>query len=191
MSFRRANNADKAIVVDILVHSFVVDPHVSWLLERCDHPNKLRILMNYIFEETISKGEIYIHEDECAVALWDSERPARFTFQYILRHLQLFFRIGPRSIHRMLGMELEIHKIYPKKLPYFHLYLLAVSPEMQGRGYASKMLNPVLEQKVAAGIPVYLETANPANVEIYKKKGFRPFSSIKDGKHELFLMKKD
>ena len=37
-------------------------------------------------------------------------------------------------------------------------------------------------------IPVFLETANPRNVDIYKKKGFKIFETLTIGDHNLSLM---
>jgi hypothetical protein len=37
-------------------------------------------------------------------------------------------------------------------------------------------------------IPVFLETANLRNVDIYKKKGFKVFETLAIGEHNVFLM---
>lgn len=191
MSIRRVTMADKSIVTEILARCFAEDPHVCWLLQECENPSKMSILMSYVFEETLRKGEIYINDEHTAVSLWDSERQGKITFHFFYSHISLLLKIGPRSIMRMLRMEGKVHKLYPKKTPYYHLYLLAVAPERQGLGLASKMLKPVLEEKSQQGIPAFLETANLTNVEIYKKKGFRTIETIREGEHELSVMLKE
>ena len=56
--------------------------------------------------------------------------------------------------------------------PHIHLGPIGVSPEMQGQGVGTTLMNRYIEylkQEAAAG---YLETDKPENVEFYKKFGF-------------------
>ncbi len=54
-----------------------------------------------------------------------------------------------------------------------HLLLLAVDPSEQGKGWASRLVRPVLARLDAEGAAACLETQNPANVPIYEHLGFR------------------
>lgn len=185
---RKANFKDKIIVTNILVKSFQNDPHVSWLLEKCKNKNKLKILMNYVFDETIRRGEIYLTHDNAAVALWDSEQKERITLHFILRNFSFLLRIGLSSVMRILKSEGKVHKNFRKHKKYFHLFLISVMPESQGQGLASLLMNPILQEKTENGIPVFLETANKTNVEIYKRKGFVVFDILSQEDKELYLM---
>jgi len=64
------------------------------------------------------------------------------------------------------------HKHFPTNSKFYYLYMIGVLNEVQGNGLASKLMNPILKYCNSENIPVFLETANPRNVEIYKKKGF-------------------
>lgn len=79
---------------------------------------------------------------------------------------------------------------YPRDDSFYHLYLIGVLPESQGKGLASELINPIIEDISKKSIPVYLETANPINVEIYKKKGFTVFKSIPIEDITIYFMKK-
>ena len=186
---RKAEHKDKAIVTSILAVSFKNDPHVNWFLEESRNRNKLNILIDYVFEETIRKGEIYVSEDNMATALWKSEKKEKFSLNYILRNLSFLFRIGIKSTIRILKMNKLIYSQIPKNRSHFHLYLIGVLPEAQGKGLASSLMNPILAEKRENKIPVYLETANPKNVEIYKRNGFNVFNTIQTGNTIIYFMK--
>jgi len=101
---RKAEHKDKAIVTNILAVSFKNDPQVNWYLEESRNRNKLNILVDYVFEETIRKGEIYLSEDNMAAALWNSAKKEKFSLNYIYRNLSFLFRIGIKSTIRILKM---------------------------------------------------------------------------------------
>jgi predicted acetyltransferase len=61
---------------------------------------------------------------------------------------------------------------------------------VQGKGLASALMNPMIEDMKKKSIPVHLETANPDNVEIYKKKGFNIFHKIKLGNNTFYWMRR-
>jgi predicted acetyltransferase len=63
-------------------------------------------------------------------------------------------------------------------------------PEGQGKGLASALMNPMLEKCSRESIPVILETANPANVEIYRKKGFSLCNTVHSENICIFYMKR-
>ena len=102
-----------------------------------------------------------------------------------------FTDIGLISIIRILYNEKFTHQQYPKRKRFFHLYLIGVLPECQGKGYASKLMNPILGKMTENSIPVYLETANTNNVKIYEKKGFKVYDSWFKSGLKLFYMKKE
>ena len=66
--------------------------------------------------------------------------------------------------------------------------MIGVLPEAQGKGLASALMNPIIQRMKEKAIPVFRETANPRNVDIYKKKGFKIFETLTIGDHRLFLM---
>ena len=186
---RKAEYKDKAIVTNILAVSFKNDPQVNWYLEESRNRNKLNILIDYVFEETIRKGEIYLSEDNMAAALWNSAKKEKFSLNYIYRNLSFLFRIGIKSTIRILKMMNITYSQYPKNRSYFHLHLIGVLPEAQGKGLASLLMNPILAEKKANKIPVYLETANQKNVEIYKGKGFSVFNTIQTENPTIYFMR--
>ena len=57
--------------------------------------------------------------------------------------------------------------------PHWYLQILAVDPEFQGKGYASKLLRGMLVKIDKEGLPCYLETENERHVSMYKHFGFK------------------
>ena len=188
---RRATPADVDLIKRILLVSFKNDPHVNWLLEESKNKLKLNLLIDYVVHQTLRKGEIYLSDHNTAVALWDFERNEKMSFHYIWRNLAFLIRIGMKSVVRILKSEAHVHNNFHKYPRYCHLYLIGVLPEAQGKGLASALMNPMIQRMKEKSIPVFLETANPRNVDIYKKKGFRTFETLTIGDHNLFLMSID
>ena len=182
IKLRNAGYADEAVVVNILCKSFENDPHIKWMLEKSKYPEKLKAIMTYVFHQTMKIGNIYLTEDKTATALWTSEKNEKFTFEFVKRNVKFLFQVGLQTVVRILTNESFTYKQYPKGEKYYHLYLIGVLPESQGKGYANLLMNPVLYEMEEKSIPVFVETANPLNVQIYLKKGFKTYKTwIKSG----------
>jgi ribosomal protein S18 acetylase RimI-like enzyme len=187
-TMRIAGVNDKELVIKILTQSFIKDPHITFLLEKSNNRNKLEIIMNYVFEETLAKGEIYINESNTAVALWLTQRKEQITMKFLQRNLSFLFQVGIAATYRILKMEGLVNRVYPKSSNFKHLYLIGVLPENQGKGYAKQLINKMIEESERTKIPLYLETANINNVTIYKRLGFDVFTQIKINDHTLFCL---
>ena len=185
---RRATLADADLIKRILLVSFKNDPHVNWLLEESKNKFKLNLLVDYVVHQTLRKGEIYLSDHNNAVALWDFERNEKMSFHYIWRNLAFLIRIGIKSVIRIVKSETHVHNNFRKYPCYCHLSMIGVLPEAQGKGLASALMNPMIQRMKEKSIPVFLETANPRNVDIYKKKGFKTFETLTIGDRNLFLM---
>ena len=126
---KRAKFEDKNVVVSILTKSFKNDPHINFLLEKSRNKNKLRIIMEYVFEESFNKGEIYLNDDNTATALWNITEKEKFNWRFICRNLSFLFKIGIRSTCRILKADKLVNKSHPKTDRYAHLYTIGVLPE--------------------------------------------------------------
>ena len=190
IKLRLATSNDEGKVVHILCNSFKNDPHILWMLEKSKYPKKLEAIMTYVFRQTLEVGTIYLTEDETATALWKSEKKEKIDFEFIKRNLNFLFKVGLRSVVRILTNESFTYKQYPKNEKYTHLYVIGVLPESQGKGYASSLMNPVLNETEQNSEPVFLETANIKNVQIYIKKGFEIYNKWLNHGIELYYMRK-
>jgi ribosomal protein S18 acetylase RimI-like enzyme len=121
-------------------------------------------------------GEIFTtpQVDGCAVwirpgtpdlSLWD------------LAKLGLFppVRAGLAALRRfttMMAVTSEAHQQFAPE-NHWYLFILAVSPALQGQGLGGRLIHPILERADAAGLPCYLETMNPRALPFYDKHGFK------------------
>ncbi len=56
--------------------------------------------------------------------------------------------------------------------PHFQLRSVAVSPDSQGKGLASKLIKPFLALADEQSMSVYTETTVPSNIGLYEHFGF-------------------
>ena len=189
VTLKKASLKDEDIVVDILCKSFKNDPCLIWLLEKSKNPDKLKITMRFLFRKIITIGHVYLTDNNTATALWKCEKKEKFNFDFISANLRYLIQIGFKSVYRILKNESFSCKQYPKKEKYRHLYLIGVLPGEQGKGYASLLLNPVLNEMKKKSRPVYIETASLKNVQIYIKKGFHVYTKWLSNGFELFYLR--
>jgi GNAT superfamily N-acetyltransferase len=97
--------------------------------------------------------------------------PGREAMTY-LRGARTFTRVGRRlgaSIRLLSAVDRAHHAVDG---PHWYLGILGVDPAFQRTGAGTALLQPVLEQCDAEGIPAYLETQKPENVPWYRRHRF-------------------
>ena len=57
--------------------------------------------------------------------------------------------------------------------PHWYLFSLGSSPDSQGAGLGSMLLQHGIQRATRSGFRCYLETSKPRNVRFYEKRGFR------------------
>ena len=80
---RTATLADVDLIKSILLVSFKNDPHLTWLLEESKNKSKFNVLIDYVVHQTLRRGDIYLTDDDNAVALWGVERNEKISFHYV------------------------------------------------------------------------------------------------------------
>lgn len=71
-----------------------------------------------------------------------------------------------------IGMKQLLHAThYPG--PHYYVLAVGVAPAEQGKGVGGTLLRSALRLAAERGVPSYLETASPRNVELYRHLGFR------------------
>lgn len=190
IELKRATIKDESVVVNILCESFKSDPLISWMLEKSKNPAKLKVMMTYLFRQSLKIGKVFLTEDETATAMWRCEKKDIINMEFILRNVDFLIKIGFRSVFRIISSENFTYKQYPKQKRYCHLLMIAVLPESRGKGYASVLMNPVLNDMESKSRPVYLETANIKNISIYAKKGFSIYNIWRKYGVKLYYLKR-
>ena len=95
----------------------------------------------------------------------------------------------PDARRRAMGVFDYTERLHQRAMPGPHWYLMAlgVAPASQGQGIGSSLIQPVLAQADAAGLPCYLETETKRNVAFYQKHGFEALTAEKPPRHDLML----
>lgn len=65
----------------------------------------------------------------------------------------------------------KFDKIRPRQR-HWYVLVLGVHPDHQGKGLGRELLRKVLQKADEDRVSVYLETANPTNLDFYRKYGF-------------------
>ena len=75
----------------------------------------------------------------------------------------------------MRGLGEHIDAVHQRLAPFKHWFLqtIGVEPRFQGKGYASKLIRPMLTRIDEEGRPCYLETLDEHNVPLYEHLGFK------------------
>lgn len=77
----------------------------------------------------------------------------------------------PRAFRAFVRYGARMERVHPTE-PHWYLEVLSVRPEHQRQGLGSQLVTPILERADGERLPCYLETADPANVEYYRRFGF-------------------
>lgn len=96
----------------------------------------------------------------------------------MLRHglLPFALRHGRHAVKRLLWLKhtydaLELHAA--RGAPHMHVHMMAVRPDLQGRGLGSRLLVAVLERGLQQhASQIVLTTHLPENVVFYRRAGF-------------------
>lgn len=100
--------------------------------------------------------------------------------------LRMVLPQGSGALARQLLASDHMQAIHSMQLSGKHWYLslLGVEPNQKGKGLATGLLRPMLEQADEQGLPCYLDTHNPNNVSLYQRFGFKvAYEGLMPGSH--------
>ena len=161
-----------------LATAFQDDPMMVHLLpDAAARTRRLPGFLGRTQDHCLRYGEVHATSDGAAVSCWLRPGHTNPGPGEALRGglVDAGLRLGPAGLRRLLRltgvMDRAHHQVQPA--PHWYLFLLAVEPSRQGQGLPTEVLQPVLRRADAEGLPVYLDTHNPANVGYYARHGFQ------------------
>lgn len=175
----RLNFSDLNKAKHVITRAFFNDP--IWLKimpDQQDRQRKLPFVYEFTLKYGLLYGEVYsISENVEGLAIWLMSDFADMTFSRILKSggLKVPLRLGIGFSIKQARANEVTENMHKKNASFKHMYLsiLAVDPEHQKKGFASKLMRPMLRRLELEKIPCYLDTAKEENVEIYKNYGFQ------------------
>jgi ribosomal protein S18 acetylase RimI-like enzyme len=97
--------------------------------------------------------------------------------------------MGEEAASRFFSALGAIDPYHHRDVPPAHWYVMVVgvSPEAHGQGLGRALLEPVMNRADAAGLPCYLETAQPKNITFYEYLGFKKVLGVVEPQSGLRL----
>jgi ribosomal protein S18 acetylase RimI-like enzyme len=188
MGFHTMNNREDSILRldrslvkranEILIRAFWDHPPLQYYFP--DETERERIAP-YFFSLSLFTGVRYgeVHatsQDLEGIAVWLQPNNYPVTLFRLLRSVPLSEIIGISRYggFRMRGSGQYVEAVHRRLVPDKHWFLqtIGVDPRFQGRGYATKLLRPMLARIDEEGLPCYLETLEAQNVGLYEHFGF-------------------
>jgi len=167
------------------VAMFNDDLHAWFFPEAKTRLQKLENLYRFMLQSKL-KHSYKVSINMEGFCIWEKpdEHQSTITLYNIYYGSSLIYKIGLNGLFRMIRYQIWSTKIRNSLIidKYWYLAVVTVSPEFQGKGFASKMIKPFLENATNMGEAVYLETQNIQNVPIYEKYGFNLIASKELGK---------
>ena len=169
---RPAQRRDVGDVSSALSVAFARDPVASYLFP--DERRRRRCLPKFFRVQLtngyLRRGEVFVTDDCLGAAMWIPSWADAPTLHDRLAHLSILPLVRGRfpAAHQLTEL-LAAH--HPRR-PHYYLGTLGVDPQVQGQGYATALMAPLLERCDAEGVGAYLECSTGSNVSFYARRGF-------------------
>lgn len=183
-----AQKKDKPLVVNLLVRSFCDSKSIHYFVEReAEKRIRVQALMSYAFDYCMSSGEIFLSEDRqaCALVLYPEKRI--MSFESIWRQINFIVKAsGWHYFKKVSARQKVVRSIHPRELK-FHLWFMAVNPEVQRRGIGSRLLKQLIASSKEQHRIFCLETPDSRHIGWLHKHGFGIYRQVDLG-HLLYCM---
>ena len=164
--------------VDVLTRSFWNDPLNEYFFpDETQRERFLPVFFEYRLKQGRKYGEVFTTSEKVeGVAIWRYSETIDSSLWRDIRSggLKLLRMYGRSSLSRMMEVNdftssgIKQHAISP----FMHLGPIAVDPAFQNKGYASKLIRPMLTYLDKTKVHCYLETQIESNVPLYEHFGF-------------------
>ena len=187
---------DKSYVraaAEVLSRAFYDDPLFTYFIpDALQRRNKLHHVFEMLVRYSVSYGEVYATSPDLeGIAVWLPSDRVEMTLWRGIRNggLSIILNLGLRSTFTQLSVSdlmCSIHKCHILS-PHWYPYLLGVELELRGKGYASNLVNVVLDRTDREGLVCYLDNTNEKNLPMYQHYGFRVVEEYKVPKSGVSL----
>ena len=129
-------------------------------------------------------GEVYAPSEALeGVAVWVPGALSDMTFWRVFRSgaiwsgMKLGFGIAKKMGPVFHPIEVD-RREHMRGKSFIYLLVIGVAPQLQGQGFAGKLVRALIAQSKQAGVPLYLETETESNVSMYEHLGFAVVKEI-------------
>lgn len=163
----------------MLSRAFFDDPKLVYLIpDEKERQERAR----YLFEFELRYGMIYgsvltTSENLEGVAVYLPSQKSEVTFWRVFRAGGFLLRkqLGKETMDRLMDFSGTVDRLHAEQAPGDHCYLffIGIDPAFRQKGFASRLIRPVLETLTKKGKACYLCTQNEKNIGLYEHFGFR------------------
>lgn len=176
---RIASFTDKDLVAEILVSAFLPlkeTNSINFVVKQDEkRTQRMRFLMEYLFEKAFNFGEVYISNNNKSCILVSFPHKEKTTFKTIGLAIQLAYKcIGLERVFKVLKRQSNVKRNYPKG-KYIIPLIIGVTNECKGDGTAARLMIEVKNYYAKNKLPVIVDAASKKNALLYQKFGFRVF----------------
>lgn len=174
---KTATIKDKVLVTEILVSAFMPlkeNNSINFVIKQDDkRAERIRLLMEYLFEKAIRSGKIYLSDNQKACILLHFPQENKINLKWIIQNLRLAFKcIGITRVFKVLKRQRMMKQYHPKEKHIIPL-IMGVREEFQGSGIGGRLILEVKNKFKHNELPVILNAASEHNALLYKKFGFK------------------
>ncbi|MFF4353331.1 GNAT family N-acetyltransferase [Streptomyces sp. NPDC001530] len=170
VAIRTAGEGDRELVVRLLDVAFQDDPVSGWVFpdegyRRATHHK----LMAAFADVVLAEGRVDVAEDGVACALWLSVPAEEHVDEDGPVQLREAVDPGNERVELIGRLTADVH---PGGRAHEYLWMIAVTPERQGEGLGTALIQSVLDRCDDEGLPAYLEASNARSRKLYERLGF-------------------
>ena len=185
---RLAGLDDADLLGDILADAFADDPVISWLIPPGvdNRDERLTLFFTAMSRTYLRFGKpCYIAGDDMGAALWGSPGSWALPMSEMTdEEVEPFITAFGERLGVSTELQLQVEGLHPTEPAHLYLAYLGARRASQGQGHGSRLMQAVLKQADADGVPAYLESSNARNVPLYERHGFKvvgEFQALNDG----------
>jgi GNAT superfamily N-acetyltransferase len=168
----------------VMARAFINDSEiVHYFPDEADR-NKLLPMYRLVLDYGIKYGEVYTTSPALeGIAIWLPPGETDLSIWKMIKRgaWLLPFKMKPSFLFKYINSLANVKSSHHENAPFPHWYLfiLCVDTEHQSKGFASKLLKPMLNRIDREHLPCYLETTEKIYVPLYTHFGFKVAESKK------------
>ena len=159
-------------------HACQEEPHIAYFfLDEARRLSESVELFRMRIRYGLRYGEVHVTSSNLeGIAVWLPSERASMTMWRQIRSggMRLYRAVGRDAVARMTRIAEHNERLRRQHVPGCHWFLsiLAVDPEHQRRGHATRLLSAMLDRLDRDRIPCYAETMQSGLLPFYERYGF-------------------
>ncbi|HWS31426.1 MAG TPA: GNAT family N-acetyltransferase [Actinoplanes sp.] len=203
-----AEAADRERIVETLVAAFVADPVLRFVFPGdVDYSRQAGIFFGHLFDKRVGRGAVWVADGGMATAIWEppsvdkagGPEPETGGLKVAAGDLKAegsylkaeaagseagsagsgLEGLAGDARERLRRYDDAVHAAFPER-PYWYLGVLGTHPAAAGRRLGRTVMAEGLRRAAADGLPAYLETSRPGNVDLYRGAGWEVVAEVSD-----------